>query len=229
MKSSLLVCATLLSLAGLGMAQDVPHYEVFVGGSYLRIHASGAELTELLNLPAIQYQPHNLNDNLYGWDAQISENVNRWFAGELDASGFYGSPNVHFLYPAAELLSPTPNFNKPVPLNTRYQTFMFGPRISWRKGERFVFFAHVPVGIAYVDTSLQEAAVVPFDFVKLPAGSLKSSSGLAVSPGFGFDVRLNDRLMVRPIQVDYLLTRLFGQRQDNARVSAGINFTFGHR
>jgi hypothetical protein len=228
MKISLFVCAAALAISSIGAAQETPQYEIFVGGSYLRVHASGTELTQLINQPAIQYQQHNLNFNLYGWDGSLTENVNRWFGGELDVSGFYGSPGASFIYPASELASPSPNFAKRVPVVTLYQTFMFGPRLSWRKG-RLVFFAHCPVGIAYVNTRLNEAAVVPSDFVVLPSGTLKSSSGFALSPGVGIEMRLNRRLMIRPIQLDYLLTHLFGERQDNARVSAGVNVTFGQR
>jgi hypothetical protein len=229
MKISLLVCATALSIASIGAAQDTPQYEIFAGGSYLRVHASGAELTQLLGLSPLQYQQHNFNLNLYGWDGSFTENINRWIGGELDASGFYGTPGASFIYPATELLSRSPNFAKPVPVVTLYQTFMFGPRLSWRKGGRLVFFAHCPVGIAYVNTSLNEAAVVASNFRNLPAGTIKSSSGFAISPGIGIDVRLNGRLMIRPIQLDYLMTHVFGERQDNARVSAGVNVTFGHR
>jgi hypothetical protein len=40
---------------------------------------------------------------------------------------------------------------------------------------------------------------------------------------------MNERLSIRPIQVDYLMSHVFGERQDNARVSAGLNFTLGHK
>jgi hypothetical protein len=117
MKISLLVCAATLSIVKIAAAaEDAPRYELFVGGSLLRVHASGAELTQLLDLPSIKYQPHNMNFNLYGWQSSLTENVNRWFGGEFDAGGFYGSLDAVFLYPASELVSPSPNFAKRVPL-----------------------------------------------------------------------------------------------------------------
>jgi opacity protein-like surface antigen len=229
MKISLLVCAATLLVASLAAAQDTPQYEVFVGGSYLRVHSGGAELTQLLDLSAIQYQPHNSNFNLYGWEASITENLNRWFGGELEASGFYGSPDANFLYPASELVSPSPDFARRVPVITRYQMVMFGPRLTWRTRGNLVFFAHLPIGAAYVNTSLNESAVVASNFTNLPAGTIKSSSGLALSPGVGIEVRLNERVTIRPVQLDYLMTRLLGERQDNARVSAGLSVTFGQK
>jgi hypothetical protein len=229
MKIPLLVCAATLSLVSIGAAQETPQYEVFVGGSYLRVHASGAELTQLLNLPAISYQPHNINLNLYGWDGSLTENKNRWIGGEFDVSGFYGSPNSSFLYPASELVSPSPNFAKQVPIITRYQTYMVGPRFTWRKGGRVVFFAHLPIGVAYANASLSQSAVIAPDFETLPSGTIKGSTGLALSPGVGIDVRLNPRVTFRPVQMDYLITHVFGERQDNVRFAAGLDFTFGEK
>jgi hypothetical protein len=229
MKVSLLVCAATLATAHLATAQYTPHYELFAGGSYLRVHASGTEANQLTGLPAIEVQPHNQNFNLYGWDTSLTENVNSWFGCELDFGGFYGSPAANFLYPASELVSPTPNFAKRVPIVTRYQTYMFGPRFAYRRYGAVVLFAHVLVGVANASTSLNESAVVASDFSVLPQGSLKSSTGVAASPGVGIDLRLNDKLTIRPFQLDYLLTRLYGARQDNAQVSAGLVFTFGEK
>jgi opacity protein-like surface antigen len=229
MKRLLLLCAVALSITSLGIAQDTPQYELFAGASYLRVHAGGTELTQLLGVPSIQYQPHNMNLNLYGWEGTLIENVNHWLGGEIDAGGFYGSPGASFLYPASELVSPSPNFGKVVPIVTRNQTVLFGPRFSLRTQGRLVFFAHLPVGVAHVNTSLSESAIVASDFGNLPVGSLKASTGLAISPGVGIDVRMNARLMIRPIQLDYLMTHVFGARQDNVRVSAGLNFTFGEK
>jgi opacity protein-like surface antigen len=229
MKRILMVCLATMSLRYVAAAQDTPHYEVFAGGSYLRVHASGAELTQLLGEPALQFQPHNQNFNLLGWDASVTENVNHWFGAELDASGFYGSPSAGFLYPAAQLVTSSPNFSQKVPVVSRTQTFMFGPKLSWRRERHVVFFAHLPVGVGYANASLGESAVVASNFSVLPTGTLKSSTGLALAPGVGMDVKVNERVMVRVMQLDYLMTHYFGERQDNARVSAGVNLTFGEK
>jgi len=219
-------CAVLMASAS--FAQDTPHYEIFVGGSYLRLHAGGGELSQLLGLSPVQYEPHNINLNLYGWEGALIENVNHWLGGEVDASGFYGTPNAGFLYPASELVSTSPNFSRPVPVITRDQTVMFGPRFSLRKGG-MVFFAHVPGGIANVNTGLNEEAVIASNFKQLSTGTIKSSTGFALSPGVGIDVRVNSLVSIRIIQVDYLMTHVFAERQDNFRISAGVNFTLGEK
>jgi hypothetical protein len=229
MNKFLYVCVATLCFGSAGFTQETPHYEFFVGGSSLLVHAGGSELTQMLGISSIQYEPHNLNLQLYGWEGTLVENVNRWLGGEFDAGGFYGSPNASFLYPASELLSPSPNFARTVPVITRYQTYLFGPRFTWRRGGRTVFFAHLPVGFAYANTSLSESAVVASNFSVLPIGAIKANAALALSPGAGIDVRVNHTLMVRPIQLDYLITHVFGERQDNVRLSAGVNFTFGEK
>jgi hypothetical protein len=230
MSKALLLCVAVFSVSSIASAQETPHYEFFVGGSATFVHANGSELTQLLNLPAIQYQPHSINLELVGWEATVVENVNKWLGGEVDASGFYGSPIAGFLYPSSELVSPSPNFSKTVPIILRIQNFLFGPRVTWRRaGSKFVFFAHLPLGVAYSNASLSSAAVIASNFKVLPAGTIKSSMGPAISPGVGLDIRFSHALMIRPIQVDYLITHVFGQRQDNARVSAGLNFVFGEK
>jgi hypothetical protein len=219
----------MLSVAGLARAQETPHYEFFVGGSYVFEHGNGTELTKLFNLTSVQYQPHNLNFQQYGWEATLVENVNHWLGGEMDFGGLYGTPSAGFLYPASELVTPNPDFNKKVPIILRQQTVMFGPRLTWRRPGPLVFFAHMPIGIAYANASLSQSAVVATDFQVLPVGTIKSDSGLAISPGVGVDLRLNGRMMVRVIQMDYLMTHVFATRQDNVRVSAGLNLTFGEK
>jgi hypothetical protein len=170
-----------------------------------------------------------MNFNLYGWNASLAENVNGWLGGEFEASGFYGTVNAGFLFPASQLISPSPNFSKLVPVVTRFQTYLGGPRVTLRRSGRVAYFAHLLIGFADVNTSLNESAIVATDFSSIPAGTLKSGGGFAVSPGVGIDVRMNERLSIRPIQVDYLMSHVFGERQDNARVSAGLNFTLGHK
>jgi hypothetical protein len=108
-----------------------------------------------------------------------------------------------FLYPATELVSPSPNFNKTVPVITHEETVLFGPRFSLRKRGRVFLFVHCPVGIAHINTSLSEQAVIASNFKDLPVGTLKSNTGSAISPGVGVEVRVNRVMMIRPFQLDY--------------------------
>jgi len=79
--------------------------------------------------------------------------------------------------------------------------------------------------------------VVPFAHALL--GAVRGSSNyldiskpavhFAVAVGGGIDVKLTDRVALRLIQADYLMTRFSSTRQDNIRLSAGIVLRFGRK
>ena len=54
-----------------------------------------------------------------------------------------------------------------------------------------------------------------------------SSLGGAALLGGGFEVPWKDRIVFRPVQLDYLLTGAFGDKFKSLRVSTGIVFRFG--
>jgi len=66
-----------------------------------------------------------------------------------------------------------------------------------------------------------------------------SQDNFAMALGGGLDIKLAKSFLLRPIQLDYLMTRLedFGQsgqpsqnrNQHNLRFAAGVAFTFGAR
>jgi hypothetical protein len=82
-----------------------PKFEIFVGGSYFRVHASGAEAPQVVGLGVqdFELEQHNLSFPLYGWHFGFTENANRWIGADVDLSGFYGAPKPHFLCSAATL------------------------------------------------------------------------------------------------------------------------------
>ncbi len=94
----------------------------------------------------------------------------------------------------------------PSDVSTSIHTFLFGPQVSWPT--RVSPFAHVLVGGAHVSTG-------PY-----------SDSSLSVAIGGGIDTRLVHHIYWRVIEGDYLITRFFGNTQNNARLSTGIVFKF---
>lgn len=229
MKRLLPLCLAALFMASLASAQYTPHYEFFVGGSDLFMHGNGSEVADMLGISQVQLQPHNINLDMPGWNVSFGENANQIWGLEMNAAGYYRSPAVNFLFPATQLVSPTPDFNMHVPLATQYQAYLMGPKFTLRRTARMTIFAHVPVGVALINTRLNESAVVASDFHVLPAGKVNSDSSFAMSPGFGVDFRLSPKVMFRPVQIDYLMSHLFGSRQDSFRYSAGVNLTFGEK
>jgi hypothetical protein len=213
-------------------AEAIPRFTVFVGGSYARIHASGAEDSQVVGVPDFVLEQRNLNFNLYGWDTTVTENVNRWFGVDFDASGLYGMPQPSFLCSASSIPNAfsclTDNPVRPA-IITKLHTFTFGPRFSSRRFGRVVPFAHVLVGVAHINGDINNSSIFTPIPTLLPEHTSRSNTALAVAPGAGLDLTVSHRIAIRLFEIDYLMTRFYNQRQDNGRVSAGIVFQFGRK
>jgi len=72
-------------------------------------------------------------------------------------------------------------------------TYLFGPRVNYRHLGRITPFGQTLFGIAHTTSDVYLLGHNQTDF--------------AMTVGVGFDYRLSHRLSLRPIQVDYLLTR----------------------
>ena len=105
----------------------------------------------------------------------------------------------------------------------------------------------------WATNSTRQGAAIPFLFgprINLPNGMLRpfaqlllggvvTSSGIeevgwqshfAMAVGGGIDVRASKHFLIRPLQAEYLMTRIpdgLNNRQDNFRFGAGIVFRFG--
>src|SRR5262249_3573185 len=102
-------------------------------------------------------------------------------------------------------------------LDFTLSTYLFGPRISYRHWNRVTPFGEVLFGAERVSTSTATAN--------------RSDNGFAMTVGGGLDVKLAKHFSVRPVKVDYLLTRFAAARADpqsqkNLRVSTGLVFHF---
>jgi opacity protein-like surface antigen len=137
----------------------------------------------------------------HGFDASIAGNINSWFGVVADVGGQY----VRFS---------DEGFTEKV----RSHSFMFGPRFSLRK-KRVVPFAQALFGVSNLKTETTEFGPL-FSF---------SDTGFAMALGGGVDVRLNNRLAIRAVQIDYLRTNFFGGLQQKGRISAGIVVRFGKK
>ena len=94
-----------------------------------------------------------------------------------------------------------------------------GPRFSYRSYHHFTPFAETLFGVAHAGASIG-------------GGTLGTSqNSFAMTIGGGVDYRINNRFSLRPLQVDYLLTRFSegtpnNQTQNNLRASTGIVIHF---
>lgn len=193
-----------LLCASVAKAQGTPAYEAFVGPSYSR--------EDITNLKFI---------NGVGWHASVDGTANSWLSAVFDFSGYYSSPKVNVGLPVS------------IPVNTSTYLYLFGPRFTYRKHEKFTPFAEGLLGVAN------------FRFTAPSVGLTNaiSANGFAAAFGGGVDYNVTSRFAIRVINVDYVVTRfreiavdpitgqvdLSGQRrtQNNARASAGIVLSFG--
>jgi opacity protein-like surface antigen len=97
-------------------------------------------------------------------------------------------------------------------------TYLFGPRVSYRSYRHFTPFAEALFGGAHAGASIA-------------GGTSGSQNAFAMAIGGGVDYRINNRFSLRPLEVDYLMTRFpegtpNNQTQDNLRASTGIVIHF---
>ena len=96
-------------------------------------------------------------------------------------------------------------------------TYLFGPRISYRHWRRITPFGQVLFGVGRANGS-----------TFLTSGS---QNAFAMTAGGGVDLRLSEHFSLRPLQVEYLMTRfqettVGNQTENNLRVSTGLVFRF---
>ena len=208
MKRLLLAAALTVLASASARAQEHPRGEVSGGFSYL--HAGPGA-------------------NLYGGDASAAGNLNNWFGIVAEFSGHYQSSGGTIGIPTpipTPIVVPAPVVT--VSAHSNLYTFLFGPRLSYRKDKRFTPFVHMLPGLARSHTSgtvTTQLLVVPPAVTDLHFSG--SSTAFAMAIGGGLDMKLTKSLAFRILQADYLLTRFGGATQNNARLTTGLEYRFG--
>jgi outer membrane immunogenic protein len=138
--------------------------------------------------------------SMNGGSASLAYNANNWLSGVADFGGYH----------ANNILG--------TGIDGTLSTYLFGPRVSYRRNSRITPFGQVLFGVAHIggNHGLEFST---------------SNNSFAMTVGSGVDFKLSQRFSVRPVQVDYLLTRFNelgtgAQNQNNLRVSTGIVFHF---
>jgi len=137
--------------------------------------------------------------NLHGGSASVAYNANHWLSAVADFGGYH----------ANNILGSG--------IDGTISTYLFGPRVSYRKFERVTPFAQTLFGVAHASGS--------------GFGVSSTSNAFAATFGGGMDVKLSHHFSFRPAQVEYLLTRFpeatsNRETQNNLRVSTGFVFHF---
>jgi hypothetical protein len=190
------------------LAQD--KLVIFGGYSYLRPPVTVEEAfvcTAVLCPPQPVGPPVFLTSrqNLNGWELSATYRFLPFLGIAADVSGHYGSAFSGFSS------------------STHQQTYLVGPEVSLPS--RVSPFAHVLVGGTHQSISAGSGSVIAIgvgQFAIVPA----TNSAFATALGVGIDLKLVPHIWIRPIQIDYLVTRLSGNTQNQARVSAGVALHF---
>ena len=109
----------------------------------------------------------------------------------------------------------------------KIHNFLFGGTFSYRGHESLRPFAHVLAGFSRRD--IHGTEILTGSGGTLDIRFSNSETAFAAAAGGGLDVQLGKRLALRVVQADYLLTRLGGFTQNNARISTGLVFRFGEK
>lgn len=187
------------------LGQSTPKVELFGGYSYLRADGDG-----------------DPSANLHGWNASIAGNMNNWLGLVADFSGHYGSESLSFV------LGPVDFFQTRADDSTH--AFLFGPRVSYRKHNKVTPFVHTLIGA--VHDKVDNITVITARVGNAAAGTLPKSiseTAFGLALGGGLDVKATDRIAVRLVQADYLLTRFHDDSQHNLRLSFGLVLRLGQK
>ncbi len=222
MKKSITVIGTLVLFALVASATDFPKYEAYLGFTYVRANQFN--------------QNTGLGQTIGGFDMnggsfQFIYNFNKWFSGVADV-GAVAKQNVGIIN-----ADDTTTF------------YLFGPRVSYRNHSRFTPYAQIVFGGATRDVSRHLdvvtganipvfPAVTPNDLfpgadTEITAQVSASQTAFAMAVGGGLDWKLSKRFSIRPVSVDYVLTRFpslltgSNHNQNSIRAGAGIIFAFG--
>jgi outer membrane protein OmpA-like peptidoglycan-associated protein len=104
------------------------------------------------------------------------------------------------------------------PTNGSIVSYLFGPRVNWRKFDYFVPFAEFLLGGSHGGAALI---------------GLGSQSSFSIATGGGVDMVLNQSFAWRVAQLDYYMTNFSGPglggngRQDNFRAATGFVYRWG--
>jgi hypothetical protein len=171
----LFVAVLLLAVSGMAMAADFPKLEIFGGYSLLRSDLNPKDLGKLSGGGLFGNSFFGSVENLNGFNASVSYNLNSWLGIKADFSGNFGKQYVNntsydneaygeWSYgwnAATNAMTSTFYVDASIPKDTlrmsgnvsvRNYTLTFGPEFSFRKHEKIRPFAHALFGINKIRT-----------------------------------------------------------------------------
>ena len=219
--NGLLLAVTLLSALAVS-AQESPRYPE-PGAIFWPKLEIAADYSYLRFGPSV---PHTLRHGLLGAGGSLTYNWNEFLGLKGEVQGYTSNKNA-FVIP--------PNSVFPNGLTGTAQgnmlTYMVGPQFKVR-GHFAQPFANLMFGGAH--TNIYDIALKPL----CPTGSTSctakapTADAFALQFGGGVDLTINRFISLRPVEIEYLLTRFANPIskagfQSNFHYSAGLVFTLG--
>lgn len=212
-------CLTLIAGLGIFAQSDVKRTEFYVGYSNNQVEAGNGGNN---NGNSVQ----NFFDNrlsFNGVEAAGVVNVHRFIGIKGDFSATYRNRDFTNTTATSGNTSTTVGFET----KSSLYNFLGGVQIKDNASDAKIKpFAHALIGAGYGRTKVSNlncsSGVSTSVCSNLVVGN--SDTGLAGAIGGGLDVKLNDRLNLRVIQVDYNPVHINNRTLDNVRFGAGITF-----
>src|SRR6516162_7549138 len=191
MKRAVTASAVMLMLSFAAFATDYGRFETFLGYTYVRFQTNNLFVGEPFDLNVSNFNAH-------GGSAQFAYNFNRWFSAVADAGGVTSTGDIgdfgnRILFPA---LSRGGGFNATL------ANYLLGPRVSFKKGSRWVPYVQTLFGgaTAWQSLPVPDAALLGGG-VLLPNGAnlqfARTTSGFAMTAGGGLDIKLSKNVYLR--------------------------------
>ncbi len=142
----------------------------------------------------------NDKTNMNGWDANLAVNGNKYLAFVADFSGEYGDIVI----------------GGQTQGNLKVFSALFGPKVNFRYG-KFTPYIQGLFGATH-------ASFVPENDVQAQPQNM-----FAMAFGGGVDISVNERISIRPAQVEYFTTKMGPDLLNHFRYTAGVIFKLGKR
>ena len=206
MKVFLLACLA-IGLSGAAAAQNSDDYkkvEFFAGYSNGQIDTGGSD-----------------RQSLNGFNVQGVYNLTRYIGVKGDFSATFDSQRVGLPGFVGGGTTTQVNFKA----NYSLYNVLGGIQIKDNANEgRLKPFAHALFGVGRTRSSSSDFVCSPASACTPFTASSFTDTGFAAALGGGLDIRLNKRIQLRLIQVDYNPVRAIFGNQNNIRLGAGIVF-----
>lgn len=199
-------------LASFGQSSDEYNKnEFYVGGVFERIDF-GAE-----------------RQNGFGGEVSYVRNIHRYFGFKADFSIAGGGSNSYTFTGNNPVLVGTGGspYTVRIKQETTLSNVLGGVQFKDNsKATKIKPFAHMLAGVTYTRNTISSSCISGSCPGPLLSALGRTENNFGLAAGAGLDIRANDRIDIRVIQVDYNPSANFDFVQHNLRFGAGIVFKF---